>query len=237
MACSNPGNGLIHGGPGYCFCAASDMTAKISSFQDFADFAAQWEDLPADPYLEGEPFRFRRHARAVFDADSGEVTFLPPGSYLQAAENNPLFGGISRQFAPIAWTAAGTRLAGALIRVSVTDVLGLHGQTLINLHQVRIVGGPQLAGAPVPEGPHRDGFDYISIHLIGRDADGGGETSLIADGRTAATMTLSEPLDAVYVDDRKYTHDTTPIIGRGRQVTRDVLLMSFEPAGSGSSLS
>lgn len=41
-------------------------------------------------------------------------------------------------------------------------------------------------------------------------------------------MTLAEPMDAVYVDDRQFTHDTTPIVGHGRVIRRDVLLLSFE---------
>jgi len=32
----------------------------------------------------------------------------------------------------------------------------------------------------------------------------------------------------IYVDDRRFTHDTTPIVGNGRTVRRDVLLMSYE---------
>lgn len=218
--------------PDFWLLDGPETLAMIKQAEDLAALAAQWDDLPPDPYLtEANPFRFRRHAKAVFDADTDEVLILPPSDYLQATENNLLFGGVPRRFAPVEWTPAAERMLTSLIRASVAEVLQLAGRTVVNLHQVRIVGGPQIAGTPVPEGRHRDGFDFISIHLIGRDVDGGGETSLLSDdGRTVIT-TLSEPMDSVYVDDRRFSHDTTPITGAGRTVRRDVLLMSYERYG------
>lgn len=227
-------SGTVIGETGYQICPGADILATVDPDADFTEFAAQWDTLPADPYLTGsEPFRFRRHAQVVFDADIDDMTVMPHGDYLQAAENNSLFGGVSRRFAPVDWTPSARRLLAALVRVSVARVIGLPGRTLINLHQVRIVGGYGHAGTPVPEGRHRDGFDFISIHLIGRDVDGGGETMLYrGDDGPAVTTTLAEPMDAVYVDDRLYCHDTTPIIGSDRVVRRDVLLMSYERASA-----
>jgi hypothetical protein len=219
-------------GPGYRFLSGPEMLATAGVTADFASFAAQWGELPADPYLtDGQPFRFRRHAQVSYDTTAG-VTILPPAGYLQAAANNPLFGGVRRQFAPIEWTPAAMRLLTSLVHASVVRVLQLTGRYLINLHQVRILGGPHHAGTPVPEGRHRDGFDFISIHLIGRVADGGGETTLVSDDGRTTSMTLAEPMDSVYVDDRRFTHDTTPIVGHGREIRRDVLLMSFEQSGA-----
>lgn len=219
---------------GYQICPGAGILAAVDQDADFTEFAAQWDTLPPDPYLTGgEPFRFRRHAKVVFDAEADEMTVLPHGDYLQAAENNSLFGGISRRFAPVDWTPSASRLISALVRISVARIIGLPGRTLVNLHQVRIVGGHGHAGTPVPEGRHHDGFDFISIHLIGRDVDGGGETSLYrGDEGSAITTTLAEPMDAVYVDDRLYCHDTSPIIGADRVVRRDVLLMSYERASA-----
>jgi hypothetical protein len=198
---------------------------------DFAAFAEQWNNLPPDPYLtNGNPFRFRRHARVIFDADADAMEILPPGGYRQASENNSLFGGITRRFAPVEWTSPATRLVTALVRTSVIDVLGLPGRNLVNLHQVRIVGGPEHAGTPVPEGPHKDGFDFISIHLIDRDVDGGGETALFSEDGNTTKLTLTERMESVYVNDRRMSHDTSSIDGHNRQVHRDVLLMSFERA-------
>jgi hypothetical protein len=218
---------------GYRFVAGPDMLSAVDLAGDFTAMAAQWDGLPADPYLTGgRPFRFRRHARVLFDAHRDEMTVMPAADYLQAAANNLLFGGLPRRFAPVEWTPATRRLLTSLVRTSVAGMLRLPGQSLINLHQIRIFGGPQHAGTPVPEGRHRDGFDFISIHLIARDVDGGGETTLISDDGHTARTTLAEAMDTIYVDDRRFSHDTTPIVGHGREVRRDVLLMSFERAAA-----
>jgi hypothetical protein len=226
---SNPQHRTMVSRPDCWFFTGPEMIAMTDSSGDFAVLAAQWDDLPADPYLTGNmPFRFRRHARMIYDAETDEVFELPAASYLQSAANNSLFGGVPRRFAPVKRTPASMRLLTSLVRTSVAQVLRLPGRTLVNLHQIRIVGGPDHAGTPVPEGRHHDGFDFISIHLIGRDVDGGGETTLISDDGGSVTTTLSEPMDTIYADDRHFSHDTAPIIGNGRIVRRDVLLMSYE---------
>lgn len=210
--------------PGARIIAAAGIAAELPSF------TAAWDDLSPDPYLKEEPpYRFRRHGRARFDPGAGSFTPLPPGEYLQAAEHNPLFGGVHRTFAPITWDGATTHVLGALVRRAPTGVLAPDGPTLINFHQIRIIGGPGYAGTPVPEGRHRDGFDVIAIHLIGRDLDGGGETTVVPDdGGEPTRLTLTDPMDAVYLDDRRFTHHTTAIESNGRPVHRDVLLTSFE---------
>lgn len=209
--------------PGHAMLALTDVKADLPAFAD------TWDDLPPDPYVpEPVPYRFRRHGRLLID--DGRLSVLETGDYLQASEHNPLFGGVSRRFAPLIWDGTATRLLGAVARTGRDTVLALSGPTLVNVHQIRIVGGAGRAGTPVPEGRHRDGFDYISIHLIDRDVDGGGVTTVTADADgTATTMTLAEPMDSLYLDDRVFTHDTSPIEGRHRTVRRDVLLMSFEP--------
>lgn len=216
---------------GCVFLAGRFLLARTGVEADLSAFAESWNGLPPDPYLTGaKPYRFRRHSRLLIDG-AGVLSVLPTGDYLQASAHNPLFGGVSRRFAPMTWNDAAMRVVGALARTGVADVLGLLGPTLVNVHQIRILGGAGYAGKPVPEGRHRDGFDYISIHLIERDLDGGGVTTVVADADgSQKTMTLVEPMDSLYCDDRAFTHDTSPIEGHDRTVRRDVLLMSFERA-------
>ncbi len=214
---------------GCVFLAGHTVLAMTGVESDLTSFAGTWDSLPPDPYVEADtPYRFRRHGRLLIDG-AGDVSVLPTGDYLQDPAHNPLFGGLSRRFAPVVWDDTGTRVLGALARTGVTRVLGLPGPVLINVHQIRILGGAGHAGTPVPEGRHRDGFDFISIHLIERDVDGGGVTTVVADADGSSTvMTLTEPLDSLFLDDRAYVHDTSPIEGDDRTVRRDVLLMSFE---------
>lgn len=215
----------------FCFLPGPSTFSAVSNHDGFAEFSQIWSDLPADPYVTTEPsYRFRRHARAAFDPGTAELRVLPDGEYLQTAAHNPLFGGMSRQFAAVPWTAGTRAVLGSLIEISASQVLELPGPSLVNVHLVRIVGGPGRPGRPAPEGPHRDGFDYISVHLLGRAVDDGGETSVLDDtGTVLGTVTLRDPLDAIYVDDRRLRHYTSPIVATGRPAFRDVLLMSFQP--------
>lgn len=217
---------------GYVFLPGRTVIARTNLSEDFSAFTQSWDDLPVDPYLGGSaPYRYRRHARMRLD-ECGSLSVQPADDYLQSPEHNRLFGGVARRFAPVIWDDTASSVIGGLAHFGVTEILGLSGPVLINAHQIRIVGGAGFAGKPVPEGRHRDGFQYISIHLIGRDVDGGGETTLVADADGSHfRMTFTEPLDTVYLDDRAFTHDTSPIEGHDRMVRRDVLLMSFERPG------
>jgi hypothetical protein len=92
---------------------------------------------------------------------------------------------------------------------------------------------PRAVGRPSPEGVHRDGFPFISIHLIGlRDVRVGGVTHLVRpSGEPVATHRISQPLDSVYLDDAALLHVVTPIVAGTGVAHRDVLLMSYRPAG------
>jgi hypothetical protein len=217
---------------GCAFVAGSAFLTDAAAAADFERFALAWNDLPPDPYIvDRAPYRFRRHAAAVLNPRTAELEHLPAGEYLQSATDNPLFGGVPRRFAPVCWDVPARRFCTALVRASSAEVLRLDGPVLVNIHLVRIVGGHDMAGEPAPEGPHRDGFDFVSVHLVGRDVDRGGETSVTdAAGRTRAVGTLNGSLDAVYVDDRELLHYTSPISADGRNAYRDVLLLSYEAA-------
>ena len=99
---SNPQFRVTATHSGLWLIAGPDMLAMTDRAGDFTAVAAQWDDLPTDPYLtDATPFRFRRHAQVVFDAATDELIILPPTDYLQAAANNSLFGGVPRRFAPV----------------------------------------------------------------------------------------------------------------------------------------
>lgn len=83
---------------------------------------------------------------------------------------------------------------------------------------------------------HRDGFDYISLHLIGRSGVTGGR-SIICDPaeRPLARPLLAAPLDSLYADDRRILHGTEPVrldpaAGRAYGY-RDMLLTSYRRTG------
>jgi hypothetical protein len=215
---------------GIALVPGSNLMALDGIGEGFPEFAQIWSNLPEDPYFIGaKPNRFRRHAQLDLDADTDAIASRPNTGYFQAPAFNPLFGGIVRHFAPIEWVGNTGNTVRSLVRLASHEVFGLSGRWLINIHFVRIVSAPDSTAPPAPEGQHRDGYDFISLHLVDRDNDVGGE-NLILDqaGGELYAITLNAPLDTLYMDDRRFRHDVTPISAAGRHCHRDMILMSYE---------
>jgi hypothetical protein len=99
----------------------------------------------------------------------------------------------------------------------------------IEVHQFRIEAG-ETPGYPTPEGMHRDGVDRVGVFLIERYNVEAGSTRIAIDGEKDMTeFTLTNPLDAVFIDDRRVRHGVTPISSLlpGREAHRDVLVLTF----------
>lgn len=215
---------------GIVFVPGQDVMSQADIGPHFKKFAEIWSDLPADPYFKGSrPTRFRRHGQLLLDANANTLDWLPLRGYFQSVEYNPLFGGIVRHFASIEREETTERTLYSLIKMAANSVFGIDGTWLVNVHFVRTVSDPSSSTPPAPEGPHRDGYDYIAIHLVDRDNDRGGETLILdQSNRELQRLTLGSPLDGLYMDDRRYRHHVTPIIADSRPCYRDMILMSYE---------
>jgi hypothetical protein len=100
----------------------------------------------------------------------------------------------------------------------------------IELHQFRIEAQLGEAGLPTPEGMHRDGVDFVLVLLIGRKNIASGTTTIHdLDHRLLGSFTLTEPLDAALVDDRRVFHGVTPVqpIVPEAPAFRDVLVVTY----------
>ena len=106
------------------------------------------------------------------------------------------------------------------------------------MHQIRVSPLDKDGGSPAPEGPHRDGHDYISMHFIGRTNITGGESLLYADNPNATaslpSFLMKETFDSIYLDDRKMRHEVTPIVPTQDQeiAYRDILIIDYEKLSS-----
>lgn len=216
----------------FLFVPGSSLLAIEELNERFLRFAQNWASLPADPYFTGHrPNRFRRHAKFDFDADTGRLRWRPvSGGYFQALEFNPLFGGITRYFAPIERSDDAEAVISTLLRFAAGAVFALSGSWLVNVHLVRTISPRGSSTAPAPEGPHRDGYELISIHLVDRNNESGGETMILdKSGQLLHTLMLDRPMDTLYMDDRQFRHDVAPITAARRSCYRDMILMSYEP--------
>ncbi len=228
-------------GDGFAFVHGATMRTLLEAHGTLADweaFAQSWNDLGLDTYMaDGGRYRKRRHA--VFAAAAGQdaITRQPQQPHYQSRDYNALNGGIERWFAPILPEIGRGASMTAILRTCrvlferLTQTPAWHVET----HQFRIEARGDEAGRPTPEGMHRDGVDHVLVLLIGRRNVQSGVTSIHdLDGHTLGSFTLTEPLDAALVDDRRVMHGVTPVqpVDPGQPGYRDVLVVTFrrEPA-------
>jgi|SRR5580658_9444102 hypothetical protein len=210
-----------------------DLLGKLVPAACEPGFTKLWDELEPDAELcDGGCYRFRRYGRlrAVLRPGGYALTPLPHAPFRQDATYLPGYQGRQRHFAPIpAHVLSGpaiSELAGADLAV-VSDLVQAR-QWVIGLHMIRVVAEPGAPGLPTPEGRHRDGHDYIGMHLIGRSGCAGGESVIYRDGRAPHRTTLATRLDSLLVDDGVLTHEVTPIAAVGAEAaTRDTLLIDL----------
>jgi hypothetical protein len=198
-----------------------------------ATFARSWDDLPRDDYMaDGGRYRRRRHA--VYVAAGGALTRQPDQPHYQSLAHNPLNGGIARWFAPVRAEVGESPILRAAIDLLVSVAGVLRGPTArwrVEVHQFRIEARAGEAGRPTPEGMHRDGVDFVLVMLIGRQNAAQG-VSTVADpaGRPLATFQLSQPFDAMILDDAQVRHGVSLLepADRARPATRDALVVTLK---------
>ncbi len=100
----------------------------------------------------------------------------------------------------------------------------------LEFHQFRIETTPDHVGRPTPEGLHRDGVDWVFVMLLRRQNVRDGETIIGSpDGTRVGSFLLSDPGDAVLLDDHRILHGVTEIhaVDPALPAWRDVLVVTF----------
>ncbi|MFL6139308.1 MAG: 2OG-Fe dioxygenase family protein [Frankiaceae bacterium] len=206
--------------------------ATVAPASEVDRLAAQWETLELDGALfDGGTYRYRRYGRLLADVNpAGNRRFapLPHQAFRQAAEHIPNYGGRERLFSPISPEAL---LSPALIAILAADLAVVEAATgaaprwEVGLHMIRVVALPGVPGNPTPEGRHRDGHDFVGMHLIQRTCCTGGESTVYRTDRPPVRMMLLDRLDSLILADARLTHEVTPLVSDGGTGVRDMLLV------------
>jgi len=206
---------------------------------DWDRFAASWDDLSLDPHMaDGGRYRRRRHA-TFHGMRGGELHRAAHRPHYQALEYNRLHGGYDRWFEPIREDIGRSVILRRILdrgRMLFDSLSPRVRSWHVEVHQFRISALTGEAGHPTPEGPHRDGVDYVWVLLVRRHNIAGGTTNLSApDGTPLGRITLERPLDTVLIDDARLLHGVTPVhpLEAGEAAYRDVLVVTFRGEGSG----
>lgn len=221
---------------GHVFVPAVQMRALLEQAGLLADwdaFSESWSRLEVDDYM-ADHGSYRRRRHAIFSADAeDEIRREAHGPHYQSLNYNPLHGGVERWFEPIEPDiGSGASLSRILqfCREIFSALAPAVAHWKIELHQFRIEARAGEPGQPTPEGMHRDGVDYVLVLLIRRENIASGTTTIHApDGRSLGSFTLTEPFDAVLVDDHRVYHGVTPVtpLDPSKPACRDVLVVTF----------
>lgn len=222
---------------GFADVSATEVGSLLppGSLNDWASFAASWNDLGVDTYM-ADAGRYRRRRFSVFSISAHGVVRKPHQPHYQSRDYNPLNGGIERWFPPFLDSTADHASLRAILELcfsmfqDLTPVATRPASWHVECHQFRIEARGGEAGKPTPEGLHRDGVDWVLVMLVARENIAEGVTSIHDSTRSlVGRFTLTQPLDSAFVDDSRMFHGVTPVVPIDPQkpAYRDVLVVTF----------
>jgi hypothetical protein len=179
--------------------------------------------------------RYRRRRFATFAVSADDVVRQAHQPHYQSRDYNPLNGGIERWFGPVTAAVAahpitlGLLDAGRQMFDALTPTPDRPKAWHVELHQFRIEASAGHTGQPTPEGLHRDGVDWVLVVLVNRTNVESGVTSIYRDHSHLGDFTLTDPLDAVFLQDNRVFHGVTAIraLKHNQVARRDVVVITF----------
>ena len=226
---------------GYSLLRASDLRMSDELRQSWLSLSIDYADLPPDDYLPGGArYRFRRYGRFRFSPLTGGLARLSHQDYFQSADINRVTGGIIRKFAPLLDTTFDNPFLRELIRFDfaqfpLEDVQWKHDWE-VQAHLIRVTADCSERGHPTPEGIHRDGAAFVTVHLAELVNAQGGAVSIYDDERQLlTTFRLEQVLDSYLFNDAILWHAAAPIVplAAAHGAIRSILTFDFHPRIAG----
>lgn len=219
---------------GYSLLTPDEIMPVAQYPREMNALLAAYRDLPQDEFLpNGARYRFRRYGRFAYLPAEDTLTPLPHEDYVQSKDINPLVGGVVRRFAPLTPEMVENPFLHALIRFDFGQFPlkpgQIRGAWQVDVHLIRIVATGSDTGEPTPEGIHRDGAAFVTVHLAELENAAGGLATIYDEQRQPlVSIQLGEIMEAYFVDDVRVLHGVTPIRPRGAgQAVRSILTFDY----------
>lgn len=220
---------------GYSLARAEELRVPDELQQAWLSLLIDYADLPADEYLPGGAnYRYRRYGRFLFTPDSGALERLPHEEYFQSADINRVTGGVIRKFAPLLDGVFANPFLQALIRFDFAqfplDAEQEPGDWEVHVHLIRVTAAAGQPGHPTPEGIHRDGAAFVTVHLAELVNADGGDVSIYDDDRNLLTsFRLRQEMDSYLFNDAILWHAAASIqpIDLAHAALRSILTFDF----------
>jgi len=190
-----------------------------------------FNSLPEDEYLKfvNRNFRNRRFSKIIHFKN--KFFFTQNTIFKQNKIQNRYLGGIRRKYQPIKTNII------KKINIFIKDNFNfLIDKKKIELgyHQIRITCGEDYVGYPVPEGWHKDGFDYVAlINFASKNILGGISRIRNEIGKKDDVDNYSCFLNSgefLFFSDKEFYHFTDPIIVNSgkKKGYRDTIVVTFK---------
>lgn len=220
---------------GYAFATGAELRAELDpSGVHWPTFEAHWEGLDEDPYLKGDyVFRHRRYGLVGYTPRTGVSRMLENTTFYQSSEINGYAGGIQRTFAALEPDFVAHPLFQALMHSSFAaygvedEYLDAEWQADVNLFRLKVEEA--RVTEPTPEGIHRDGVPFGTVHVVHRHRVEGGISHVYTmDEELLDVKMLTGGLDTLYAFDNRVKHYATPLFAHGMsEGYRDTLVYGF----------
>ncbi len=132
---------------------------------------------------KGDSYRRRCFGKFIVDIANKTIDSVEDNVFFQSSEINNYAGGIERKLPKISDVISSNVILHKIIKNTLNAFLMYKKEGKmwdVFVHQFRIESKKGIQGNPTPEGIHKDGHTFISMHMIGRHNITGG-TSYIYD--------------------------------------------------------
>ena len=203
------------------------LTGSVSKLS--VSLKKSFEKLPVDPFQVSlkKPFRYRKFTNVKFKNHSFD-SYLD-GSFYQTKKINRYVGGKLRIYKSIDKLVIDEIIL--LFKKEFQSNLKFKSYEL-GIHQIRIISSKDIVGYPVPEGWHKDGFDFVILLNI--------NTKNIIGGISRIREKLNDNYDHfskllksgeyIFINDKKYFHYADPINVKNinKKGTRDIFVLTIK---------
>lgn len=184
-----------------------------------------FDSIPADIHFEEGDYRYR--TASILEYNDGDLKLLENIPLYQSLNYNTLegYGGKSRKYADIPREMVDCPDFRKLID-SWISTLPIKVDRF-SAHQIRT----KAPGAPVPEGRHRDGYDWIGMYVARRqniNSETGVTTVWANDGEQVLSKGVLQEGTLISFDDREVIHYTSPVDpANENEAIRDVIILTI----------
>lgn len=203
---------------GYSIVPPDEITPFAAFPLAWRQLQADYAQLPPDNHLPNNAtYRFRRYDSFYFLPFSGELALLPHQDYYQSEDINRVTGGQIRRFAPLTAETSDNPFLHELIRwdfqqFPLRTTEQQYHPWQVDVHEILVVAEPGSSGHPTPEGIHRDGAEFVTVHLATIDNAAGGLVSVYDEQQQPlASFQLQRVMESYLFDDARLWHGVTPI--------------------------